>query len=283
MKDLNTSSIAANSAALGDKATFEHLNNMSKEIGSSLAKSLIEGYVEDTIYALHGCVTTKDGNDYTCTSGSIFYNGEIYQITAAVFNTANRGCFYIITSPGLKTFTDNAVKSWLRDKTIVLMPDDATGNEIGVWNDVVYDLQRDYIEQSNEASNNICDINLVAGVSIDLLRLSAVKKNGVIQISGKVTVNVDSDAGGITTPNSITLNMLLKPKYRPKDDNFGFQFGVGQNYRVVPGGGGALNTLTLPEVYLETNTVVVILNNNGWEPTFVTNEKVTCTFAINFV
>jgi len=69
-------------APLTEKA-LRHINEIPNDLGASLVKSMIGTYTTGDLIVLEGCVVVANiPGTSTVTAGSIYYNGEIYQVDA---------------------------------------------------------------------------------------------------------------------------------------------------------------------------------------------------------
>jgi len=67
-------------APLTEKA-LRHINEIPNELGDSLVKAMIGAYTTGDLVILDGCVVVANiPGTSTVTAGSIYYNGEIYQV-----------------------------------------------------------------------------------------------------------------------------------------------------------------------------------------------------------
>lgn len=87
MKKINTASVTstARQPFLGRSVT--HIKEGILEATSSIVKALIPTYVANDVVILHGLVLTGNysgaGLTYSITAGAVYYNGEIYEVSAA--------------------------------------------------------------------------------------------------------------------------------------------------------------------------------------------------------
>ena len=89
MKKLDLSAVTPSVGIIPQKDTVEHITSSYLEGVASLAKSMIPtSWQTGKLVILHGCVATgSNPAPRTLTSGAVFYNGEVYQVPAASFNT----------------------------------------------------------------------------------------------------------------------------------------------------------------------------------------------------
>ena len=65
--------------------TVVHMQAAYAEAISSICQALTGSYDPTKVYVLSGCVNTGTGSNYIISAGSVFFNGEVYQVPAATF------------------------------------------------------------------------------------------------------------------------------------------------------------------------------------------------------
>src|SRR5690242_9011992 len=88
MKKLDLSNIVAGSRRLGAvKATFDHM----QEAFTEALAAVMTGFVGSSgVTLLSGCVNSGSGLNYDISLGSVYYNGEVYDVPA-LLGTAGAG------------------------------------------------------------------------------------------------------------------------------------------------------------------------------------------------
>lgn len=88
MKRLNTSPITSGIAMPIKSGTLDFLQDAHKETTANIVASLL-GFIPDanTVYILNGCVNSNTSPSYNVSAGSVYYNGEIYDVPAFNFTT----------------------------------------------------------------------------------------------------------------------------------------------------------------------------------------------------
>ena len=83
MKKINTTNIAGVVKAPFIKPTHDHYKEAIQETTASIVKGLIGSYTTNDVVILHGCVVTGTiPGTSAITAGSVFYNGEEYEVDA---------------------------------------------------------------------------------------------------------------------------------------------------------------------------------------------------------
>jgi hypothetical protein len=95
MKRLDTSSITSSIAMPIKAGTLEFLQDANKETIASVMKALL-GFTPDsnTIYILNGCINSNTAPSYNVSAGVVYYNGEIYEVSAFSFTTTGTDLAY---------------------------------------------------------------------------------------------------------------------------------------------------------------------------------------------
>lgn len=164
MRNLNTSAITTSVAMPVKSGTLDHVQLAYKESVAESIKGLIGSvYSSTVIYILNGLVNVGSGSNYDISAGSVFYNGEVYLVDAAVF-TISGGQFAvckIVTSnfSGVNAdpvqFSDGINRNVHEIRKVVISAD--LGGS-GISNYV--DGQR--------INSNIAQANLIAGSGISI-------------------------------------------------------------------------------------------------------------------
>lgn len=125
MKSFVTSSISSGSKAKLYKAAFEHLLSSYKELADSLVKSQIPlAYETGKLVVLHGVIiTSPSSNVYVWTSGSVYYNGEIFKVESGTVTKTNIETlvFVIQETKTQSVFSDGTSRDWLMDRKVSLV------------------------------------------------------------------------------------------------------------------------------------------------------------------
>jgi len=83
MKKINTSNVSSTARQPFYGRSLQHIQDGYTEALNSICKRLIPGYTTNDVVILEGLVDTGTaGVDYNISAGSIYYNGEVYQIPA---------------------------------------------------------------------------------------------------------------------------------------------------------------------------------------------------------
>jgi len=86
MRKINESLITSTSAMFYKQGTWSHLQKAYIEPISETIKTMIgDGYSASKVYILTGCRNSGSGSTYNISSGSVFYNGEVYLVDATTF------------------------------------------------------------------------------------------------------------------------------------------------------------------------------------------------------
>lgn len=112
MKKIITTEVTDQAKLPGITKVIDHSQESYTEIVDAIVKGLIS-YTAGDIIILHGCVISgADPGARDVTAGAIYYNGEIYLVSAASFNTTGSNIpVWVIaeTFPsGSTTFSDNS-------------------------------------------------------------------------------------------------------------------------------------------------------------------------------
>ena len=124
MKNLITTSI---SGAIKAPFTAPALNNLQQnfnEIPASIIKALLGTYTANDVIILEGFVNTlsNSNNTSTWTAGSVYYNGEVYQVAAGTLTKAGGQTFLysIVDTITNDTFSDGTSQPWIEVRTITI-------------------------------------------------------------------------------------------------------------------------------------------------------------------
>lgn len=162
MRKLDVSAVS-NSIGLPVKSgTVMHMQNAYVEAVAESIKGLIgSSYSPATLYVLQGMVNSGSGLTYNITSGSCFYNGEVYICDGASFTatapnigvcTVNTTFFTAPNADGVQ-FTDGNVRNIHQIRKMVVSAGLA-GSGVSNYADVV------------RINTNVPPVNLLAGTGI---------------------------------------------------------------------------------------------------------------------
>ncbi|QTE37482.1 hypothetical protein J3L18_31035 [Mucilaginibacter gossypii] len=145
MRKLDTSPISTTNAMPVKAGTLEHIQFAYQEAIGELGKSLFGNYYDPTkVYILNGLVNSGSGSSYNISAGSVFYNGEIFLVDAAVFSISGsnvaRGIivtsFYSGQQADGVEFTDGITRNVHQIRKVV-MGAGLAGSGIGDYNNMV--------------------------------------------------------------------------------------------------------------------------------------------------
>ncbi len=113
MRKLDTSAVSGTVGLPLKAGSLVHIQLAYQEAISALGKALAGSAYDPTkMYVLNGCVNSGSGNNYNISAGSVFYNGEMYLVDAAVFSVSGANVAVgIVPNPpgntiGLSFFSD---------------------------------------------------------------------------------------------------------------------------------------------------------------------------------
>ncbi|MFX1704590.1 hypothetical protein PV783_11585 [Chitinophaga sp. CC14] len=113
MRKLDTSAVSGTVGLPLKAGSLVHIQLAYQEALSALGKALAGSAYDPTkMYVLNGCVNSGSGNNYNISAGSVFYNGEMYLVDAAVFSVSGANVAVgIVPNPpgntiGLSFFSD---------------------------------------------------------------------------------------------------------------------------------------------------------------------------------
>lgn len=88
MKKLDVSAVSASNALPFKSGSIIHIQNAYQEAIAEGIKGLIgAAYDPGEVYILNGLVNSGSGSNYNISSGSVFFNGEVYLVDSASFTT----------------------------------------------------------------------------------------------------------------------------------------------------------------------------------------------------
>lgn len=117
MKKLDTSAITDSSQLKIKKGTLQFLQDANYEMFNAIVRGAIGASFDNSkVYILYGCVNTGDGNSYNISEGAIFYQGEVYLVDAAIFNTS--GASVAIFTQVTSQYTNNADPMTFSDSSV---------------------------------------------------------------------------------------------------------------------------------------------------------------------
>ena len=128
MRKINTSNVNNTVGMPIKSGSIDHLQLAYQEALTALTNSII-GRLPDTsnCYVLYGCVNTGSGSTYTISAGAIYYNGEIYLVSAASFTVAGGqtavlsfSTTYYSTNADPVTFTDGVARNVHQIRSIAI-------------------------------------------------------------------------------------------------------------------------------------------------------------------
>lgn len=162
MKLIDLSAVSDSVGMPVKSGTVIHLQNAYKDAIAEAIKGFIgSGYNPAVMYILQGLVNSGTGLNYNISAGSVFYNGEVFLVDAAVFTasvTQVAVCKIVTTfytgpeSDGVE-FTDGIVRNVHQIRKIVISAD-LGGSGISNYSDAV------------KINVNIPQVNIMAGAGI---------------------------------------------------------------------------------------------------------------------
>jgi hypothetical protein len=123
MKKLITTNISGATKAPFTKPALDNLQGNFSEIPASIIKALLGTYVTNDVIILEGFVITlsNSNNTATWTAGSVYYNGEVYQVSSGTLTKSSGVFLYsIIDSITNATFSDGTNNPWIEVRTITI-------------------------------------------------------------------------------------------------------------------------------------------------------------------
>lgn len=159
MRNLKTSDITTAIGMPIKGGTLDHLQLAYKEAIAEAAKGFIgPGYNPAIMYIMNGLNNSGSGSNYNISAGSVFYNGEIYLVDAAVFTAGGSltaiavldTTYFTGTAADGVEFTDGVVRNVHEIRKIKLQAGN-TGSGLANY----FDFQR--------VNANIPQLNLSGG------------------------------------------------------------------------------------------------------------------------
>ena len=125
-KNLITTNILGSVKAPLTKAALDTLQANFKEIPASIARGVLGSYTTGNVIIWEGFIitlstVTTTNDTATWTAGTVYYNGEFYQVTAGTLTKTSGVFLYsIIDSLITAQFSDGNSYNWLETKTITI-------------------------------------------------------------------------------------------------------------------------------------------------------------------
>ena len=125
-KNLITTNILGSVKAPLTKAALDTLQANFKEIPASIARGVLGSYTTGNVIIWEGFIitlstVTTTNDTATWTAGTVYYNGEFYQVTAGTLTKTSGVFLYsIIDSIITAQFSDGNTYNWLETKTITI-------------------------------------------------------------------------------------------------------------------------------------------------------------------
>ena len=122
-RNLITTNILGSVKAPLTKAALDTLQANFKEVPASIARGVLGSYTTNDVIIWEGFTITITGfNTATWTAGTVYYNGEFYQVLAGTLTKATGSVFLysIVDSLITAQFSDGNSYNWLETKTITI-------------------------------------------------------------------------------------------------------------------------------------------------------------------
>lgn len=142
MKKINTSNVTSTSKQPLYGRSITHLQEGYIEALDGICKSLLYGYTSAKFVILDGCKLTGSysgaGNPYSVSAGSVYYQGEIYQVAAASGTISGTNVLYGAFTTTYQTgdpvtMSDGSTKNVHEIRTIVITQGATGGNDYSKW------------------------------------------------------------------------------------------------------------------------------------------------------
>ena len=183
-------------APITEKA-LRHINEIPNELGASLVKSMIGTYTTGDLIILDGCVVVANiPGTSTVTAGSIYYNGEIYQVDAnasisSPSNTLVWQAVNTLVDGAQTTFSDAVAYDFLSIRKLRLV-NGASGSGLANYNGATVK----YLSSQVNGGFVIDSSTLFTGTSISGI---ASKHNGMVTYSVGIQATTTTGNGGSFT------------------------------------------------------------------------------------
>jgi hypothetical protein len=116
MRILDISAVTDSAQIKIKKGTLQFLQDAHKETVAATIIALIgSSYDTSVLYVLYGCKNTGSGTSYIISAGAVFYNGEIYYVTASSFTLS--GSNVALFTQVITQYTTNADPVTFTDST----------------------------------------------------------------------------------------------------------------------------------------------------------------------
>lgn len=131
MRKLDVSAVTSSIGLPVKSGTLSHVQLAYQEALGELGKAMAgTGYVTNKAYILNGCANSGSGSNYIISTGSLFYNGEVFLVDAATFTISGPNVavgviattFFADTVADPVEFTDGVLRNIHQIRKIVLQP-----------------------------------------------------------------------------------------------------------------------------------------------------------------
>lgn len=215
MKKLDVSAVTTTTGLPVKSGSLEHIQSAYQEAISEALKSVIGfDYDPTKVYLLFGCENSGSGNNYNVSAGSVFFNGEVYLVPAAVFTISNpnvavgviQTSFFSGVNADPVEFTDGTPRNIHQIRQIVLqagLSGSGAGNYLD-WRRANRSLGKQKIEMFMPTTGNLADdFDLTTGLGISVAARGyglCDGQGGRANLKGRFVVGYDKDDADYNTP-----------------------------------------------------------------------------------
>lgn len=210
---LHTESLTGTLKAPNAKPQVDHAQTNLLELQASIAKGALGAYTTNDVIIWEGVsivlsTTTVSNDTATWTAGTIFYNGEFYQVASGsvVKTGSNVFVFKIVDTLTQSIFSDGLSHDWIETKTVTIAQQ-ATGTGIGDYGSGTVKRYSDILNGIwTDLSSGLINSYTITGSSSRFIRY---KKDiyGNVTIQGRVLAPGGSPASSfLSLPAAIQVN-----------------------------------------------------------------------------
>ena len=195
-KNLITTNILGSVKAPLTKAALDTLQANFKEIPASIARGVLGSYTTGNVIIWEGFIitlstVTTTNDTATWTAGTVYYNGEFYQVTAGTLTKTSGVFLYsIIDSLITAQFSDGNSYNWLETKTITITSGTSGTGIADYAAATVKSLVSLWKSSSSTAGATVTSSAGV--VTISALNTKWIKKGNVCILNYQIGLNFDS-------------------------------------------------------------------------------------------